>query len=161
MKKFALLITLMLFLAVGQVAKAQTYTTGIGLRLTNWYGLTIKHHLSDANAIEGILNTRWGGLLITGLYEHHFPAFGQDGLRWYVGIGGHIGFWNRYDNRNRWFYDDNDARTAVGIDLIGGIEYTIPDVPINLSLDFKPGINLVPYSYWIYDDLALSVRYVF
>jgi hypothetical protein len=161
MKKFALLLTLFLFLAFAQVTKAQSYTTGIGLRLTNWYGLTIKHHLSEANAIEGILHTRWGGLLITGLYEHHFPAFGQDGLRWYVGIGGHVGFWSDYNNKNLWFEDDQDARAAIGLDLIGGIEYTIPDVPINLSLDFKPGFNLVPASFFIYDDIALSVRYVF
>lgn len=162
MRKLTLVFTLTLLILLGAKAQAQSYTTGIGLRIAPWYGFTIKHHLSDDTAIEGIIHTRWRGLLVTVLYEKHFPAFGQDGLRWYIGAGGHVGFWNdnRYRN-NPWFYDHPNSHVGIGVDLIGGIEYTIPDVPINISLDIKPGFNIVPGFYTIYDDGALSVRFVF
>lgn len=155
-------LLLMLGLGIGNQVQAQ-YNTGIGIRGALGPGLTIKHHIEPDVAIEGILSSWYRGVVVTGLYEQHFPALGVDNLRWYLGGGAHVGFWTASNGRpvnNPWFAEGNGG-VAVGLDAIGGIEYTIPDLPINISADWKPGFNLIGYTgFWV-SDAALSVRYVF
>src|SRR5436190_18155814 len=74
--------------------QAQDYKNGIGLRLSNYPGITFKHFLNSDGALEGILSFRYHSFQITGLYEKHFPISGAPGLTWFVGGGAHIGFYN-------------------------------------------------------------------
>ena len=156
MKKILVTGILSVFIFIG--AHAQDYGTGIGFRGGLSNGLTVKHFISEQNALEGILSTRWGGFNITGLYEIHAQAFDTPGLKWYYGVGGHLGFWD--GNNNPWF-DDNDSYTVIGIDGIIGLEYSFADIPFNISLDYKPGFNIVGYSGFWGDEAALSFRYIF
>ena len=142
------------------ISKAQDYNTGIGFRGGFSSGLTVKHFVGPKAAFEGILSTRWNGFIITGLYEVHNQAFNAEGLKWYFGFGGHIGFWNGNYNKNYWG-DYGTSYTVVGIDGILGLEYSFKDVPINLSLDWKPAFNFVGYSGFWADGGALSIRYIF
>lgn len=156
MKKSILVLVVALFIVFE--SKAQDYNTGIGLRGGFASGLTVKHFLSQTKAIEGIFDSRWHGVNITGLYEIHAQAFNTDRLNWYYGVGGHIGFWNGK------YYRDvrNDADyTVVGIDGILGIEYNFKEIPVNLSLDWKPAFDLVGYSGFWGDGGAISIRYIF
>lgn len=137
---------------------AQDYNTGIGLRGGFSNGITIKHFIGDNTAIEGILTSRWKGFSITGLYEIHNVAFKTERLNWYYGIGGHIGFWNG-DNVN-WVKDDKNY-TVIGVDGILGLEYNFNEIPINLSIDWKPAFNIIGYSAFWGDGGALSIRYIF
>ncbi len=154
MKKIAIIISFVL-LAAG--AQAQDYNTGIGLRGGLSNGLTIKHFIKSNTAVEGILTSRWNGFNITGLYELHQQAFSTPGLNFYYGIGGHIGSWN----------DDKQdptitgTQTVIGVDGIIGLEYNFAEVPFNISLDWKPAFNLVGYSNFWGDELALSIRFIF
>ncbi len=157
MKK--LIFALTLFLSTAVAVNAHDYNTGIGVRGGLSNGLTVKHFIGNDTAIEGILTSRWRGFNITGLYEIHAPAFNAPRLHWYYGFGGHIGFWDGYDN-HPWF-DDNDQYTVVGIDGILGLEYNIEPIPFNISLDWKPGINLIGYRGFWADEVALSVRFIF
>jgi len=161
MKK--LIITLSLAFA-GLFSFSQEYTTSLGLRLGGWEnGVTIKHFLGEGAAVEGILSSRWRGYNITGLYEIQSAIDDVDGLFWYVGGGGHIGF---FDDRyhNSWATSSGKTYTVIGIDGIIGLEYVFADYPINISLDFKPTFNLIGYDginpLWL-DNGALSVRYIF
>ena len=156
MKKIILTLTLVIFISA--YASAQDYNTGVGLRLGFSNGLTVKHFLSQRSAVEGLLATRWRGFEITGLYEVHNQAFEVDRLNWYFGGGAHIGFWNG-DNTN--WGDTGTNYTLIGIDGILGIEYNFSEVPINLSLDWKPGFNLTGYTGFWGDGGALSIRYIF
>lgn len=156
MKKAILTLTLVIFISA--YASAQDYNTGVGLRLGFSNGLTVKHFLSQRSAVEGLLSTRWRGFEITGLYEVHNQAFEVDRLNWYFGGGAHIGFWNG-DNTN--WGDTGTNYTLIGIDGILGIEYNISEVPINISLDWKPSFNLTGYSGFWGDGGALSIRYIF
>lgn len=152
-----LVVTLMLGV-VSTGASAQDYNTAIGLRGGWHYGLTVKHFLSGSDAIEGLLVTAWRGFEVTGLYERHANAFGVNRLNWYYGAGGHIGSFQS----GPWFDDDkNEAHMVIGIDGILGLEYNIGDIPFNISLDWKPELNLVGYSGFWGGDGALSVRYTF
>jgi hypothetical protein len=156
MKKIILTLTLVIFIYA--YASAQDYNTGVGLRLGFSNGLTVKHFLSQRSAVEGLLVTRWRGFEITGLFEAHNQAFDMERLNWYFGGGGHIGFWNG-DNTN-WGHIGTNY-TVIGIDGILGIEYNFSEVPINLSLDWKPAFNLSGYTGFWGDGGALSIRYIF
>ncbi len=148
-----------IFLSLGlNQLSAQTYTTGIGLRGGLSQGITVKHFINGNTAIEGILSTRWRGFNVTGLYEISNPL-PTSGLHWYYGAGGHLGFWNGY-NAHPWFQDDG-SHTVIGIDGILGIEYNFMEIPLNLSLDWKPAYNLVGYRGLWMDNFAFSIRYIF
>ncbi len=156
MKKLILSFTFLFFLS--GVTLAQNYTTGIGLRGGFSNGLTVKHFVSANNALEGILSTRWGGFNVTGLYEIHNYPFAVQGLSWYYGFGAHIGFW---DGNDVGWADDDGAYTVIGADGVIGLEYNFVEVPINLSLDWKPSLNLIGHSGFWGDGGALSIRYIF
>lgn len=149
----------MLFSGMAVMIQAQDYSTGIGLR-GGWYnGLTAKHFLSEKSAVEGILTTRWQGFSVTALYElHKYTAFGVERLNWYYGGGAHLGFWN--GTYTTWG-TAGTTYLVIGIDGILGIEYNFAEIPINLSLDWKPAFNLIGYfDFWV-DGAAASVRYIF
>lgn len=157
MKKITLM--LMAFFTAITISYGQAdYQTGIGVRGGLSNGITIKHFLGSQSAIEGIAAFRWGGYNLTGLYEIHTNAFDEPQLNFYYGAGGHIGFWD--GDANPWF-DDNQSYTVIGIDGILGLEYTFKEIPINLSLDWKPGFNLVGDSGFWGDEAAFSARFVF
>ncbi|NNF01102.1 MAG: hypothetical protein HKN22_00315 [Bacteroidia bacterium] len=156
MKKIKSLIILFLFTVLS--VQAQDYNTGIGLRFGSSNGITVKHFVSQKAAVEGILSSRWRGFKITGLYEIHNHFFDVNNMTWYYGFGAHIGFW---DGDRAWWGDDGKTYTVIGVDGIIGLEYTFTEVPIGLSLDWKPELNLVGYSGFWGDSGGLSIRYVF
>lgn len=156
MKKTILTVFFALTMLIA--ANAQDYNTGIGVRGGLYNGLTVKHFISGENALEGLFLSRWGGFNITGLYEIHANAFNTPRLNWYYGFGGHIGFWD--GDKNPWF-DDNNNYTVIGVDGIIGLEYNIEAIPFNISLDWKPAINLIGKTNFGADEVALSVRYIF
>ncbi len=141
---------------------AQDYYTAVGIRGGMSNGVTVKHFLSRVDAVEGIVATRWGGFIVTGLYEfvHEFKT---PGLNWYYGFGVHLGYWNgsRSEKPGWWELEHDGGVTIMGADGILGIEYTFEDVPINISIDWKPVFNMLGYSGWWGDQAAASIRYTF
>jgi len=160
-KKFMFAVIMMAGLSLGQNAMAQDYNTAVGLRAGNSGGVTIKHFLSDDVAFEGLIHSRWRGLMITGLLEVHRDIREARGLRWYYGAGAHVGFFNAADGRNRGWGNPNEAYTTIGIDGILGLEYTFVEIPLNLSFDWKPAFDVIGYQRFWGDGFALSVRYTF
>ncbi len=158
-----LLVALTLICLANSAQAQRNYNTSIGLRLGYTSGLTVKGFINDKIALEGIVSTRlwgsrgWGAntLLLTGLIEWNFPIRGVQGLNWLVGGGLHIGFYNdQYNNQG-------SGGTYVGLDFIGGLEYTLPTAPFTFQLDLKPAIHVLGNSDFWYGDFAISVRYAF
>jgi hypothetical protein len=158
MKKIVM-ISLIVF-CLGSILKAQDYRTGIGLRGGFESGLTVKHFTHEKSALEFILSSRWRGFEITGLYEVHNQFADVERLKWFVGFGAHVGFWNG-DYPYKYWGDPGKSYTVVGLDGILGLEYSFTEVPINLSLDWKPALNFIGYSGFWADGGALSIRYIF
>jgi len=156
MKK--LLLTLALAICIVTISAAQDYNTGIGFRGGPFLGLTVKHFVGTRSALEGLLCTRWQGFEVTGLYEIHNPAFDVNRLKWYYGVGGHLGF---YNGDNTTWGDVGNTYTVVGVDGIIGLEYSFDEIPINLSLDWKPSFSFVGYSHFFPDGAAFPIRYIF
>jgi hypothetical protein len=94
MKKYLMIALLSLF-CIG--AKAQDYNWAIGVRGGgNDAGVTLKHILSDYNALELDYNYQYGrdrmirASVLTLLYEWNRPVI-TDGFLFYFGLGAHIG----------------------------------------------------------------------
>jgi len=156
MKNF--LMTCLILFCLATIINAQDYNTGIGARLGFNQGLTVKQFISQKSALEFLLATRWRGFEVTGLYELHNQAFNAERLKWYIGFGGHVGFWN--GDHAPWG-DPDKSYTVIGIDGILGLEYSFSEVPINIGLDWKPSFNLWGYTAFWADGGALSIRYIF
>lgn len=156
MKK--LFLVLVIVISLNLVARSQDYKTSAGLRAGVPYGLTIKHFMSENNAVEVLLASRWSGFVITGLYENEHWTGEYPGLNWFWGFGGHVGFWDAGTNPR---FNATYTGSAIGIDGIIGLEYTFDEIPLNLSLDLLPTVNLFGYSGWGGINSALSIRYVF
>jgi len=144
MKKALFIAVLIAILSIG--ANAQDYSSAIGLRGGTYGGVTFKHNMSKGTAFEALLSTDWGGYNLTGLYEIEKPAFDVKGMRWYYGVGAHVG---------NYYY----STLSIGIDGIIGLEYTFKELPINLSIDYKPAYNLTGYTHFWGGDGAFSIRY--
>ncbi|MEX2370959.1 MAG: hypothetical protein WD578_08135 [Bacteroidales bacterium] len=157
MKKYLLAFIVMVTMTA--FSNAQDYSTGIGLRGGLANGITIKHFIGGNSALEGIVTTRWQGFNITGLYElHSMQVFDVNRLNFYYGLGGHIGFYN--GTYTSWG-TVGTSYTVIGVDGILGLEYNFVEVPINLSVDWKPALNLIGNTEFWPDDGAFSVRYIF
>ncbi|MFW5760361.1 MAG: hypothetical protein ACOCXH_05220 [Cyclobacteriaceae bacterium] len=159
MKKIIIVSLLLVFVAATQQeARAQYYSTSLGLKFGGYNGISAKHFISDVNALEGLLSFGWGGFALTGLYEWNWTAFDTDGLSWYIGGGAHIGVRERRPFENT-YYDDGSA--FLGVDFILGLEYTFEEIPLNIALDWKPAFDIIGDQYFWAGDVALGARYTF
>ncbi|MGM0532122.1 MAG: hypothetical protein ACQER7_12310 [Bacteroidota bacterium] len=156
MKK--IIITCLIAFSFASISSAQDYNTGIGVRGGFFSGLTVKHFISQNSALEGIVSSRWNGFNLTGLYEIHSRAFNAERLNWYYGFGGHVGFW---DGDDVGWGDQGNSYTVLGVDGILGLEYNFREVPINLSIDWKPAFNIVGNKGLWAEGGAFSIRYIF
>lgn len=137
----AVIIAILLVTAGNFAASSQSlsdsYRAAVGLRAGETSGLTLKINTKKGPALEFIAGLWNNWISFTGLYEKNAPAFKVDGLRWYYGGGGHLAFATRsnyYEGRSYASGEDY----GFGIDGIVGLEYKIPQIPIALSLDMKP-----------------------
>ena len=149
-----------IFLLTAGSLRAQDYKNAIGGRFGAANGITFKTFLTERNAIDAILNFRstksYSSLALTGLYEVHTPFTlfpNTPGFSWYYGAGGSIG---SYKDKST---DEEDFR--LSIDGVLGLDYKFVDAPINISLDWKPAIDLTPETGFDGQGVALSLRFTF
>lgn len=162
MKKL-LSTTLLLFAFWLHCSAQQGYSrsggTSAGLRLGPDAGITLKHHAGSA-AYEGILHLSDWFQGVTVLYHFFHKPITSDlpGLDWYAGAGGHI--WNyRTAFRTRPGWVEVGSGTGIGVDFAIGAQYNFPGAPINLSLDWKPALNIIGGTGLAFSSAGLSVRY--
>jgi hypothetical protein len=132
----------------------------IGLRLGDSDGLgaeiSYQRALGDNNRLELDFGWRDGNnysaFKLTGLYQWVFPLDGA--FNWYVGAGGGIA---SFDGKNVLDGESETAFFAAG-DI--GIEYSF-DIPLQLSLDFRPELGFGDFTDDLDFDIAFSIRYQF
>jgi hypothetical protein len=151
-KFFLVIMTVFLF---STRVQSQDYTTSLGIRGGFPYGLTFKHFVNEDGAIELILSTLFRGVELTALYEQHMQTKEVPQLNLYFGGGVHAG----YDDYSRWSADYS-LGPVVGVDAIGGLEYTFDDLPLNVSLDLMPSLNMLGH-FGFRINGGISVRYIF
>ncbi|MBS1513174.1 MAG: hypothetical protein JST86_20220 [Bacteroidetes bacterium] len=150
MKKIiAAIIIALSFSLAGKAQETNGYKDALGIRLGSSVpviqnGVTYKHFMNK-NAIEGILSFG-DGVGLCGLYEIHKPLSTQN-LQWLIGFGGYVGF--------------NNSTTNVGGAGIIGLDYKFDKVPLNLTLDWKPELNLVSKIGFEASGIGFSARFTF
>jgi hypothetical protein len=157
-------IGLTLFLLfMGNPTQAQ-YRTAVGLRLGGTSGVSVKHQIMDRLYGETILGTFRNGFSLTGLMEKMAPVANVEGLYFYFGGGAHVAVYNGkeiyYSNFGRQvkYHRNNDV--ALGINLIGGLEYKFINVPISLSMDLKPFVEIGSGGYWgVAPDPSIGLKF--
>ncbi len=137
-KRFLFALALLLSTMATQL-DAQEYRTAIGARLGYPLSASFKQFISDPGAVEVFAGFRawtfYRWFNIGGMYQHHFPIEGVEGLKWYAGGGASVFFWS---------YDDvfigrsEYSNTSLGILGVVGLDYKFSDIPLNLSLDWVP-----------------------
>jgi hypothetical protein len=153
MKKVSLLLFVFFCMAIS-AANAQTYQTAVGAKFYTGDGsiggINIRHSTAVNTALEGSLLFFSGGLGIEGLYEYQGPIAGAEGLQYFVGGGGMLGFGTG---------KHNDNSTLFALRLTGGVDYKFADAPLNVSIAFDPFFYLAPSTG---SNLALGIglRYV-
>jgi hypothetical protein len=162
LKKF-LLVALILFIVIGTQAQSRSsnsssYKTALGVKVWDGAGISLKHFF-DKNAGELIAYFYGHGFRLTGLYEIHGPISGAQGLKWYIGPGAHIGFYDGHHGHHHDHFDDH-SHTHIGIDGVIGLDYKFRGAPINVSIDWQPAFEFGDggfYGNWG----GLGIRYTF
>ncbi len=145
MKKTAFIFFLILFCVA---ANAQEYTTAVGAKFYSGDGsvggINIRHSTAPSTALEGSLLFFHGNVGLEGLYEYQGPVAGVEGLQYFVGGGGLLGFGDQ---------------TSFALRLTGGVDYKFSGAPIDISLGFDPFFYLAP-STGSSLTLGVGLRYV-
>lgn len=149
MKRISITLPVILFIMlVCQRAAAQDYRLAAGVRLSTTSptlssGISVKYFATDKTAIEGIV--AWGNRFgFGGLLEVH-NKFNTPGLSWFYGGGAYLGFEN--------------GDTYFGPTGVAGLDYKFQNAPINLSLDWKPELDIFPAINFVPDAFALTIRF--
>lgn len=134
-------------------ATAQSGTTAgpnqLGIRISSSdavvnNSVTYKHFFRQDLAVEGLLS--FGDPVALGvLIEKHKPL-GSTAFTWFWGAGAYTAF---SGGRN------------VGLQGALGLDFVFPQLPINLSLDWKPELNLSKQFSFEPSAVGFSVRFVF
>ena len=149
------------------VLHAQNYTRNAGIRGGLTGGFTYRQYMNDANAYEGILSFKQGGLQLTLLKQFVQPYFTEHSDNIYLvwGYGAHLGTHRTYafEIFSKKYYNFNSITPISGLDAFAGLEYRIREIPLIISADFKPffdlvGIRFFSMSVW---DFAISLKYNF
>ncbi len=152
MKKLLAILMILVLIASFAIAK-EGNNMDIGLRGGVRSGI-VGRLWTENNAIEATLGYN-NGLIVTGVYEWHKPLkLGElEGLSWYYGGGAHLGI-------SSWWA----AALALGIDGVIGVEYDLKqhiNLPLSVSLDWKPGLDILGGWAGHLGNTGLAVRWTF
>jgi hypothetical protein len=153
MRKLLLTLTVTLCVAMVSLLHAQEYNQdykiGLGIRLSSpsptlSNSVSVKYFMPAGNAIEGLISfgTHFG---IGGLYEIHKALNATPGLKWFYGGGAYVGF--------------EGHETFLGPTGVVGLDYKFDRIPLNLSLDWKPELDILPRINFIPDAFAVTARF--
>lgn len=136
-------------LIFGTALNAQEYKTAAGVRLSSSdaivnNSITFKQFLNGGTAVE-VLFCFSDPVALGALVEKH-NDLGPAGLKWFYGGGAYVGF---------------GGDKIVGGQGILGLDYKWTGVPINISLDWKPELNIVKVVSFEPAALAFSIRFTF
>ena len=133
MRKVLILAVAIMAVTISSQAQSMgsSYRTALGVKIWDGAGISLKHFFRE-NRAGDFIGYFWSqGFRFTGLYEIHGDFAGAEGLKWYIGPGAHLGFYN----------DKNGDGVYIGIDGVIGLDYKFNNAPINLSLDWQPSFE--------------------
>ncbi|HWC54292.1 MAG TPA: hypothetical protein VG676_11970 [Chitinophagaceae bacterium] len=143
--------SILLVQAQSKSMNSSSYQTALGVKVWDGGGISLKHffNVNDAGELIGYF---WNqGSRLTGLYEIHGMISGASGLRWYIGPGAHVGFYNTKFG----------GGSFVGVDGVLGLDYKFRGAPINMSIDWQPSFEFGAGRGFYGNWGGLGIRYTF
>ena len=136
--------------AQASMAPMEGYKMAVGLRFSSGTptlsnSLSFKYFINEGNAIEGLVSygNRFG---FGALYEKYQLIGATPAFTWFYGVGGYAGF--------------EGGKTWLGPTGIVGLDYKFQHAPINISLDWKPELDVSPSINFVPNAFALTARCV-
>ena len=156
-----MILTLALVVSMIGALSAQTDGKAIGLRLGGGFGygaeISYQQPLNKVNRLEVDLGLNSWGFGLNGVYQWVWDLSDlADGFNWYAGVGAGIGSYNFN------YVNNQNTPSDFSIGVLGqvGIEYQF-EIPLTLSVDYRPGIFVVPSFHGSYDGICIGARYRF
>jgi hypothetical protein len=159
-KLFLVLIALIGFAFTSNAQSISENAIGLRLSDSDGFGAEISYQrgIGDNNRLEFGLGWRDGknysALRAVGLYQWVWSLDGN--FNWYAGVGGGFASYSLDDVAPN--IDDSDTSLFVAGDI--GIEYDF-DIPLLISLDFRPELGFGDFNDDLDFDIALGLRYQF
>jgi outer membrane protein assembly factor BamA len=156
-KVFLLSLTIIGFVFTSNAQEIADNAIGLRLGDSDGFGaeVSFQRGIGDNNRLEFGLGWRdkddYSAIRVTGLYQWIWQLDGN--FNWYAGAGGGLASYS-FDN------DDIDSDTSLFIAGDIGIEYNF-DIPLLLSLDFRPELGFGDLNDDLDFDIALGIRYQF
>ena len=160
MKKLFFLFLVAAALATSQNASAQEYKTALGVRLSSSNAIqnnsvSLKYFLNEKTAIEGLF-TFGDPLALGALVEFHKPL-SSAGLTYFYGAGGYVGFLKKLNTNTQ----KTNTEANFGAQGVIGLDYKFTNIPLNISLDWKPELNIVSDINFEPAAIGFSARFTF
>ena len=134
------------FLALGYTASAQELGIRFGDVLGNTVAVDGLFQIGQFSRVHADLSFGSDGVGVEALYDFLYKPLGGDGFNWYVGAGPSLFIADP-------FY--------LGFSGEVGVDYHFNEVPISLSLDWRPTFWLIEQTDFRAQGFGLNVRYVF
>lgn len=141
-------IALVLIITFTRDLHAQPYEHSLGIRAGYSSGITYKgffRHSLNAVQVDALYNRH--GLNLSVLYQVHIEPLKSKQWLLFAGGGPFGGNW--------------ENELSLGIAVVGGIEYTLRDLPLSFSIDWKPMMNAYRLFEIDFLDFGVSIRYRF
>ena len=146
--KLKVIYMIALMAATSMRLSAQPYEHSVGVRAGYSSGIVYKAFFRHRpTAIEGGLLYNRHGFNLSALVEYHPELFRNKRIQVYMGGGAFGGEW--------------DDEFSLGIAGVAGIEYILRDLPLSISADWRPMLNLFVDFEPDWLDFGVSIRYHF
>ena len=149
MKRAGIIYIVLFSILIVSSANAQDYKAAIGVRFSSKAALvnnsvSLKYFFTEKTAVEGLItfNDPFAlGLLV----EQHKPL-ATNNFKYFYGAGVYAGF---------------SGSRRVGLQGIIGLDYKIPAIPLNFSIDWKPELTVSKEFSFEPQTLGVSARFTF
>jgi len=147
MKQAGIICSVLFYLLISTSVKAQDYKAGVGIRFSSKAALinnsvSLKYFFNEKTAAEGLVS--FGGPLALGLLVEQHQPFAANNLKYFYGGG---------------FYAAFSGSRIAGLQGVIGLDYKIPALPLNFSVDWKPELTFAKEFSFEPQTLGLSARF--
>ncbi len=155
MKKGISYATIALVFFISTLASAQETSTtverrqALGIRISSQAAavsssVSYKYFFHSGLAAEGLLS--FSDPVAIGVLLEKFKPFGPTGLSWFSGGGAYVGF---------------SGGRKFGLQGVIGLDFLSSSLPINLSIDWKPELNITKQFSFEPAAVGFSARFAF
>jgi len=149
MKKAGIVCSILFCFLFFSKAKAQDYKAAVGIRFSSKAALinnsvSLKYFFTEKTAVEGLVS--FGDPFALGLLVEEYKPFATNNLKYFYGGG---------------FYAAFTGSRVAGLQGVVGLDYKVPTIPLNFSLDWKPELTFAKEFSFEPQTLGLSARFTF